>query len=201
MQVGKPGAPDPARTPRGAPAASHAPPPGLTLSRTTCGIFTPLRKHLIWGIPLPAATGWKEAEASTEPGQVARGHSHHPAQEDTATRGPTRGTAAPRRDSLFTPQAVTTGVGRPREGWGKERKGSPVSPRGHEGRGTLQDRQEAHATHWPRGRGGGHRTAPHTEASGCYTHDKGEAKGQAKEGRLLRDTGGPFHLGRPHSPR
>lgn len=39
-------------------------PPGaaslLTLSLTTWGIFTPLRKHLIWGIPLPAATGWKE---------------------------------------------------------------------------------------------------------------------------------------------
>lgn len=38
----------------------------LTLSRTTWGIFTPLRKHLIWGIPLPAATGWKEKEVNTE---------------------------------------------------------------------------------------------------------------------------------------
>lgn len=37
-------------------------PPGLTLSRTTWGIFTPFRKHLIWGIPLPAATGWKERD-------------------------------------------------------------------------------------------------------------------------------------------
>lgn len=47
----------------------HAPSQGfnlLTLSRTTWGIFTPLRKHLIWGIPLPAATGWKEREVNTE---------------------------------------------------------------------------------------------------------------------------------------
>ena len=31
------------------------------LMRTTCGILTPLRKHLICGMPLPAATGYSKA--------------------------------------------------------------------------------------------------------------------------------------------